>query len=69
MRPALQRLHVSRAKRYWDALQSFVGGNREGLNDVIEKRQKRTRFRKRMPAGVCLRNPARNVGAKGLGGG
>ncbi|PKA54536.1 hypothetical protein AXF42_Ash000371 [Apostasia shenzhenica] len=37
LRPALQRLYMTRASAYRDALKSFVQGYQEGVKEVMEK--------------------------------
>ncbi|XVE61436.1 hypothetical protein DITRI_Ditri06bG0039900 [Diplodiscus trichospermus] len=39
LRPALQRLYMTRASAYRDALQSFIEGYQEGIQQVMEKKE------------------------------
>ncbi|XP_074311829.1 uncharacterized protein LOC141647515 [Silene latifolia] len=39
LRPALQRLYMTRASAYRDALKSFIGGYQEGVQEVREKKE------------------------------
>ena len=38
LRPALQRVYMTRASAYRDALKSFIEGYQEGVQQVMEKR-------------------------------
>lgn len=39
LRPALQRVYLTRASAYRDALQSFIQGYQEGVQQVMEKKE------------------------------
>ncbi|KAI3471905.1 hypothetical protein Pfo_028593 [Paulownia fortunei] len=39
LRPALQRVYMTRASAYRDALRSFIEGYQEGIQQVMEKRE------------------------------
>lgn len=39
LRPALQRVYMTRASAYRDALKSFIGGYQEGIQQVMEERE------------------------------
>ncbi|XP_050228986.1 uncharacterized protein LOC126678141 [Mercurialis annua] len=39
LRPALQRLYMTRASAYRDALRSFIEGYKEGVQQVMEKKE------------------------------
>ncbi|CAN1134032.1 hypothetical protein LINPERPRIM_LOCUS16340 [Linum perenne] len=39
LKPALQRLYMTRASAYRDALKSFIEGYQEGVQQVVEKKQ------------------------------
>ncbi|TKY61956.1 lariat debranching enzyme [Spatholobus suberectus] len=39
LRPALQRVYMTRASAYRDALKSFIEGYQEGVQQVIEKKE------------------------------
>ncbi|CAL1360492.1 unnamed protein product [Linum trigynum] len=39
LKPALQRLYMTRASAYRDALKSFIEGYQEGVQQVIEKKE------------------------------
>ncbi|KAJ8899115.1 hypothetical protein K2173_010495 [Erythroxylum novogranatense] len=39
LRPALQRLYMTRASAYRDALKSFIEGYQEGVQQVMEKKE------------------------------
>ena len=39
LRPALQRLYMTRASAYRDALKSFIEGYQEGIRQVMEKKE------------------------------
>ncbi|GAB2300733.1 hypothetical protein Dimus_034770 [Dionaea muscipula] len=39
VRPALQRLYMTRASAYRDALKSFIDGYQEGIQQVMEKKE------------------------------
>ncbi|MFQ6621634.1 hypothetical protein Gotur_026535 [Gossypium turneri] len=39
LRPALQRLYMTRASAYRDALKSFIEGYQEGIQQVMEKKE------------------------------
>lgn len=39
LRPALQRLYMTRASAYRDALKSFIVGYQEGVQEVMEKKE------------------------------
>ncbi|KAK5841368.1 hypothetical protein PVK06_003688 [Gossypium arboreum] len=39
LRPALQRLYMTRASAYRDALKSFIEGYEEGIQQVMEKKE------------------------------
>ena len=39
LRPALQRLYMTRASAYRDALKSFIVGYQEGVQQVMEKKE------------------------------
>uniref|UniRef100_A0A7N0ULI1 Embryo defective 2735 n=1 Tax=Kalanchoe fedtschenkoi TaxID=63787 RepID=A0A7N0ULI1_KALFE len=38
LRPALQRVYMTRASAYRDALKSFIQGYREGIQEVMDKK-------------------------------
>lgn len=38
LRPALQRLYMTRASSYRDALQNFIQGYQEGIHQIMEKK-------------------------------
>ncbi|KAM1264385.1 hypothetical protein TB2_033866 [Malus domestica] len=40
LKPALQRVYMTRASAYRDALQSFIHGYQEGIQQVMEKKAK-----------------------------
>ncbi|KAL7137301.1 hypothetical protein ABFS83_10G083200 [Erythranthe nasuta] len=39
LRPALQRVYMTRASAYRDALRSFIEGYQEGIHQVMEKKE------------------------------
>ncbi|KAJ0088971.1 hypothetical protein Patl1_32649 [Pistacia atlantica] len=39
LRPALQRVYMTRASAYKDALKSFIAGYQEGIQQVMEKKE------------------------------
>ncbi|KAI4319707.1 hypothetical protein MLD38_033276 [Melastoma candidum] len=39
LRPALQRVYMTRASAYRDALKSFIEGYQEGIQQVVDKKQ------------------------------
>lgn len=39
LRPALQRVYMTRASAYRDALKSFIEGYQEGIQQVMEKNE------------------------------
>lgn len=39
LRPALQRVYMTRASAYRDALRSFIEGYQDGIQQVMEKRE------------------------------
>ncbi|MBA0615001.1 hypothetical protein Godav_015202 [Gossypium davidsonii] len=39
LRPALQRLYMTRASTYRDALKSFIEGYQEGIQQIMEKKE------------------------------
>ena len=39
LRPALQRVYMTRASSYRDALKSFIQGYQEGVQQVMEKKE------------------------------
>ncbi|XP_057963507.1 uncharacterized protein LOC131154541 isoform X5 [Malania oleifera] len=39
LRPALQRVYMTRASAYRDALKSFIGGYQEGVQEVMKKKE------------------------------
>ena len=39
LRPALQRVYMTRASAYRDALKSFIQGYQEGIQKVMEKKE------------------------------
>lgn len=39
LRPALQRVYMTRASAYRDALKSFIEGYQEGIQQVMEKKE------------------------------
>ncbi|KAG8474502.1 hypothetical protein CXB51_031164 [Gossypium anomalum] len=39
LRPALQRLYMTRASTYRDALKSFIEGYQEGIEQIMEKKE------------------------------
>ena len=39
LRPALQRVYVTRASAYRDALKSFIEGYQEGIQQIMEKKE------------------------------
>ncbi|KAK8955154.1 hypothetical protein KSP40_PGU009701 [Platanthera guangdongensis] len=45
LRPALQRLYMTRASAYKDALKSFIQGYQEGLKSVMENESKDTKLK------------------------
>ncbi|XP_021765440.1 uncharacterized protein LOC110729956 [Chenopodium quinoa] len=40
LRPALQRLYMTRASAYKDAMKSFIAGYQEGIQQVVDKKEK-----------------------------
>ncbi|CAI9095220.1 OLC1v1031107C1 [Oldenlandia corymbosa var. corymbosa] len=42
LRPALQRVYMTRASAYRDALKSFIEGYQEGIKNVMEKKDSRS---------------------------
>ncbi|KNA20753.1 hypothetical protein SOVF_049490 isoform A [Spinacia oleracea] len=40
LRPALQRLYMTRASAYKDAMKSFIAGYQEGIQQVMDKKEK-----------------------------
>lgn len=40
LKPALQRVYMTRASAYRDALKSFIQGYQEGIHQVMEKNKK-----------------------------
>lgn len=42
LRPALQRVYMTRASAYRDALKSFIQGYQEGIQQVMEKKEETT---------------------------
>lgn len=40
LRPALQRLYMTRASAYKDAMKSFIDGYQEGIQQVMDKKEK-----------------------------
>lgn len=42
LRPALQRVYMTRASAYRDALKSFIEGYQEGIQQVMEKKEDST---------------------------
>ena len=42
LRPALQRVYMTRASAYKDALKSFIDGYQEGIQQVMEKKEDST---------------------------
>lgn len=42
LRPALQRVYMTRAAAYRDALKSFIQGYQEGIQHVMEKKEENT---------------------------
>lgn len=42
LRPALQRLYMTRASGYRDALKSFIQGYQEGIQEVMNKKDQET---------------------------
>ncbi|KAJ6303846.1 hypothetical protein OIU77_017682 [Salix suchowensis] len=43
LRPALQRVYLTRASAYRDALQSFIQGYQEGVQQVMEKKEEESK--------------------------
>ncbi|ONK62286.1 uncharacterized protein A4U43_C07F2340 [Asparagus officinalis] len=41
LRPALQRVYMTRASAYRDALRNFVAGYQEGLKQVMERKERK----------------------------
>lgn len=39
LRPALQRVYMTRASAYRDALKSFIEGYQEGVQQVMQKKE------------------------------
>ncbi|KAK8301147.1 hypothetical protein V6Z12_D04G002000 [Gossypium hirsutum] len=39
LRPALQRLYMTKASAYRDALESFIEGYQEGIQQVMEEKE------------------------------
>ncbi|PPS10014.1 hypothetical protein GOBAR_AA10631 [Gossypium barbadense] len=39
LRPALQRLYMTRASAYKDALKSFIEGYQEGIQQIMDKKE------------------------------
>ncbi|KAJ0960163.1 hypothetical protein J5N97_002046 [Dioscorea zingiberensis] len=39
LRPALQRIYMTRASAYRDALKSFIHGYQEGIQQVVERKE------------------------------
>lgn len=39
LRPALQRVYMTRVSAYKDALKSFIEGYQEGVQQVMEKKE------------------------------
>ncbi|KAG9134591.1 hypothetical protein Leryth_000931 [Lithospermum erythrorhizon] len=39
LRPALQKVYMTRASAYRDALKSFIRGYQEGIQDIVEKKE------------------------------
>lgn len=39
LRPALQRIYMTRASAYRDGLKSFIQGYQEGIKEVMEKKE------------------------------
>ena len=39
LRPALQRVYMTRASAYRDALKSFIEGYQEGIQQIMEKKE------------------------------
>ncbi|MBA0712699.1 hypothetical protein Golax_011781 [Gossypium laxum] len=39
LRPTLQRLYMTRASAYRDALKSFIEGYQEGIQQIMEKKE------------------------------
>lgn len=39
LRPALQRVYMTRASAYRDGLKSFIQGYQEGIKEVMEKKE------------------------------
>ena len=42
LRPALQRVYMTRASAYKDALKSFIDGYQEGIQQILEKRDSKS---------------------------
>lgn len=42
LRPALQRVYMTRASAYRDAMKSFIEGYQEGVLQVVEKENSKT---------------------------
>lgn len=42
LRPALQRVYMTRASAYRDALKSFIQGYQEGVQQVMEKKDSKS---------------------------
>lgn len=39
LKPALQRVYMTRASAYRDALKNFIDGYQEGIQQVVEKKE------------------------------
>lgn len=39
LKPALQRIYMTRASAYRDALKSFIHGYQEGIQQVVERKE------------------------------
>lgn len=42
LRPALQRVYMTRASAYRDALKSFIEGYQEGIQQIMQKKESKS---------------------------
>lgn len=49
LRPALQRVYMTRASAYRDALKSFIEGYQEGLQQIMEKEDSNSPKKDKIP--------------------
>lgn len=49
LRPALQRVYMTRASAYRDALKSFIEGYQEGVQQVMEKKDSNSQTKEDAP--------------------